>query len=488
MESGWLSAVFGVAYLALIVAFGVNVILQRRPVGVSLTWLLLLLLLPVVGIISYLLVGSRRLGTQRLKRVEALYPDYEQWSSHLSEVIQQRQRDCPSTTPQTGVYTLAEQTLGIPVLPCSRLQLFHETDAIVQGILSDIENARSSVVIEFYIWEPQGRIRELAEALIRAARRGVDCIVVLDAVGSKSFLRGEWAKRFRLEGISVTESMPVGLLRMLFERVDIRNHRKILVIDDEIAWSGSFNLVDPRLFKQDARVGQWVDAMVRVEGIPAHVLGAITHWDKALETGEKQPMFNSTYQLPPSLASCYQGADIHVLPSGPGIDRERLHLVLLTAIYESKEELLISTPYFVPDEALLTALKSAALRGVDVQILVPKKNDSRLVHYASRSYYEELLSAGVKILQFTGGLLHTKCVLVDRSTVLFGTVNLDMRSVWLNYEVTMIVYDRAFGQRVATLLDEYMQASELVSQAQWERRPLRRKLLENTIQLLSPLL
>ncbi|WP_422411363.1 phospholipase D-like domain-containing protein, partial [Endozoicomonas sp. ALB122] len=162
--------------------------------------------------------------------------------------------------------------------------------------------------------------------------------------------------------------------------------------------------------------------------------------------------------------------------------------VLLTAIYESKEELLISTPYFVPDESLLTALKSAAMRGVDVQLLVPRRNDSRMVHYASRSYYEDLLNAGVKILQFKGGLLHTKCVLVDRSTILFGTVNLDMRSVWLNYEVTMIIYDRAFSQTMATLLDQYMQNSERVRLSLWSRRSVTRRFLESLFQLLSPLL
>ncbi|WP_252178985.1 cardiolipin synthase [Endozoicomonas sp. 4G] len=488
MDSSWLSALFGGVYLALIIAFGIHIIMQRRPVGVTLAWILLLFILPVAGFFFYLLFGSRRLGRRRLRRLESLYPDHEQWSGHLSRVIVRRQGECSSNTPHTGVYKLAEQTLDIPVLPCSKLQLFHETDTILHGLLQDIEKARQSIVLEFYICQPKGRIKVLAEALIRASQRGVDCMVILDAVGSRRFLRSEWARRFRREGISVTSSMPVGLLRMLFERVDIRNHRKILVIDDEIAWSGSFNLVDPVYFRQRANVGQWVDAMVRVEGIPAHVMGVIAHWDKALETGEKHSSFNATYEFPPSCLDSYTGADAHVLPSGPGINRERLHQVLLTAIYESKEELLISTPYFVPDESLLVALKSAAMRGVDVQLLLPHKNDSRMVHHASRSYYEDLLKAGVKILQFKGGLLHTKCVLVDRSTILFGTVNLDMRSVWLNYEVTMIIYDRAFSQTMATLLDQYMQSSERVRLSVWNQRSVTKRFLESLFQLLSPLL
>ncbi|MET4695687.1 cardiolipin synthase [Endozoicomonas lisbonensis] len=487
MDSSWYSILFGGVYLALIMAFALNIIMHRRSVGVSLAWLVLLFALPVAGFVCYLLFGPRRLGTKRIKRLEKLYPDYEQWSDHLTSVISNTPFRQDSAWQHAGIYTLSEQALGIPVIPCSNLQLFHETDAIIDGILQDIERAKKSIALEFYIWDTAGRGRELAEALIRAAKRGVDCVVVLDGVGSRRFLRQYWGRRFRLEGISVTESLPVGLLRMLVERIDIRNHRKILAVDDDIAWTGSFNLVDPKYFKTDANVGRWVDAMVRMEGVAAHVMSTVVQWDRTLETGEPFSVFQSTYEMPPSQLSDNR-ASVHIMPSGPDVERESIHQVLLTAIYESKEELLISTPYFIPDEALLTALRSAAMRGVDVQLLVPEKNDSRMVHYASRSYYEELLDVGVNIQQFKGGLLHTKCVLVDRSTILFGTVNLDMRSVWLNFEVTLIIYDRAFGQTMALLLESYIALSEPVEASSWANRPFRRKLLENTMQLISPLL
>ncbi|UYM14825.1 cardiolipin synthase [Endozoicomonas euniceicola] len=487
MDSSWYSILFGGVYLALIMAFALNIIMHRRSVGVSLAWLVLVFALPVAGFVCYLLFGPRRLGTKRIKRLEKLHPDYEQWSDHLTAVISGTSVRQDAAQQHSGIYTLSEQALGIPVMPSSNLQLFHETDAIIDGILQDIERAKKSIALEFYIWDATGRGRELAEALVRAARRGVDCVVVLDGVGSRRFLRHYWGRRFRLEGISVTESLPVGLLRMLVERIDIRNHRKILAVDDDIAWTGSFNLVDPKYFKTDANVGRWVDAMVRMEGVAAHVMSTVVHWDRTLETGEPFSVLQSTYEMPRNQLSDNR-APVHIMPSGPDGKRESIHQVLLTAIYESKEELLISTPYFVPDEALLTALRSAAMRGVDVQLLVPEKNDSRMVHYASRSYYEELLNAGVSIQQFKGGLLHTKCVLVDRSTILFGTVNLDMRSVWLNFEVTLIIYDRAFSQTMALLLESYIALSEPVEPSSWVNRPFRRKLLENTMQLISPLL
>lgn len=488
MIEHWMSWLIGAAYIAAIVGFGVLVIMKRRPVGVSLAWLVLLFALPFAGFFLYMMFGSPRIGSRRLRRIHELMPDYDQWHQHLSQVVADRESVPEKLTLHNDVFQLAENNIDIPLLPFNRLQLFHESEAIFSNLLNDINHAKESIVLETYIWEPRGRAEELAEALIQASRRGVDCHAVLDDVGSRSFLRGPWVRRFRLQGISVTPSMSVGPLGPLVERIDIRNHRKILVVDDNIAWTGSFNLVDPVLFKQDAKVGQWVDAVVRIEGVAAHVLGAIAHWDKAVEMGRKDLSFNREYQFPPSYLDTSDRAYMHILSSGPDWERETLHQILLSAIYESQEELLLTSPYFVPDESLLTALKSAAMRGVDVQLLVPKKNDSRMVHHASRSYYQELLQAGVKIQQFDGGLLHTKCVLVDRSTVLFGTVNLDMRSVWLNFEVTLIIYDAKFGQRISVLLEQYISEAEAVNKEEWEKRPLRRKLLENTLQLFSPLL
>ena len=481
----WLA---GAIYLMCSALMAFNVIMKRRPVGVSLAWLVLLIALPIAGFIFYLLFGSPRLGARRLKVIEKLKPDYKAWSDHLVQLIQERKPSGKTAIRHKGIYRLAEQTILTPSLPDNRLRLFDQSDHMIAGMLADIRSAQSSIIIEMYIWEPEGRVYEIAEEMIAAAQRGVNCLVVLDAVGSRNLLNSHWIKRFRSAGMIVHSAMPVGPLRMLVERIDMRNHRKILVVDDKIAWTGSFNLVDPHYFKRDARVGEWVDAMVRIEGVAAQVLSAIVAWDKTLETKSDTPPFKLTQTLPVYPVSDAPVADMHVLPSGPGSDRELLHQVLLSAIYEAEEELLISTPYFIPDEALLTALKSAAMRSVTVKLLVPEKNDSIMVHHASRAYYEELLISGVEIHQFKGGLLHTKCALIDRSTVLFGTVNLDMRSVWLNFEVTLIIYGDEFGEHIDQLMASYLHNAESVPLSQWKARAFRQKLLENTMQLLSPLL
>ena len=478
------STLAGIAYFMVTVGFAITIIMKRRTVGITLSWLLLLFLLPVAGIGLFLMFGTRRLGSKRLRRAEAMAPTYSDWLNHLREILR-AQEDQPSDK-HNRVYQLTQNTLRIPAIQGNALSLFHETETIFPALIEDINQARCSIHLEFYICQTGGQVNKILSAMEAAAQRGVHCHLLLDHVGSSQFLRSSEALRLKVAGVKIRESLPVGPIRMFFERMDLRNHRKLVAVDDRIAWTGSFNLIDPALFRQDAGVGRWVDAMVRIEGPAAHVSETVFSYDWEIETGESLQAIRNTYQYRQPVAG--RNAAIHVIPSGPGVDRELIHQVLLTAAYESKQELIITTPYFVPDEALVTALCSAAMRGVRVTLIVPEKNDSRMVHYASRSYYEDLLNAGISLLHFTAGLLHTKCVLVDRETVLFGTVNLDMRSVWLNFELTLVVYDQAFGENIAVLMQDYINRSEPVAKESWQTRSPLKRLAENSAQLLSPLL
>ena len=483
-----LSRITGLGYGAAIVLFVLLVIIRRRPVGVTLSWLLLLFMLPGVGVALFLMFGTQRLGSKRLRRVQALTPAYEEWAAHLRQIVHPRTAEAGyNQLPEHNrVYNLAQHSSPIPAIPGNRLSLFHTPDNILSALEEDIRQAHTSIHMELYICQPGGRIDAVLDSLEAAALRQVSCRLLLDAVGSSRFLRSARAQRLRQAGVNIRASLPVGPVRMLFERMDLRNHRKLVVIDHHIAWTGSFNLADPALFRQNTGAGPWVDAMVRIQGPAAHMSNAIFLHDWDLEARENASIARQT-------RFCHrvrtEGASpVHVVPSGPGRDRQLIHQVLLAAAYESQKELVISTPYFVPDEALVTALCSAARRGVKVVLIVPERNDSRMVHHASRSYYDELLEAKVAVMHFTGGLLHTKCVLVDRETVLFGTVNLDMRSVWLNFEVTLIVYDQVFGQRMAQLLEGYAASSRTLSMRSWKGRSFLQKIRENLAQILSPLL
>ena len=259
-----------------------------------------------------------------------------------------------------------------------------------------------------------------------------------------------------------------------------------MVIDNEVAYTGSFNLVDPRFFKQEAGVGEWVDAMARIEGPVVNALSALFLWDWEVETGQnlnalaRSEQLKGTKQVGPAL--------VQMVPSGPGPFRDSGYQLLLSSIYAARKELVMTTPYFVPDESVLTALVTAARCGVNVTLIVPEKVDSTLVRYASRSFFDELLCAGVCIFQFRGGLLHTKSVTVDGHVTLFGTFNLDIRSFWLDFEVTLCVHDSAFATKVLDLQQRYIETSRPIQPETWRSRPMRTRFVENLARLAAPLL
>lgn len=474
----------GYFHIALVIAVSLRVIVKRRPPGVSLAWLILVIVFPYGGAILYLLMGERTLGRSRAKRAEALLAPLSKWLADVAATRPCEPEDDPAGWQKLRRYV--EGSVGVPALSGNKLDLIEGADATLEAIIDEINRARQTCDLEFYIWYPGGLAENVAHALIQAAGRGVRCRVLLDSVGSSAFLRGRLVRDMRKSGIEVVEALPVGLFRSLFVRVDLRLHRKIVVIDGKVAFTGSLNMVDPRFFKQGAGVGEWVDAMVRITGPAVKLLELVFVWDWLIETGETLEGLipSSVADLPDTTGH----AIAQVLPSGPGYEGDAIYQVLLSAIYSARRELIMTTPYFVPDEPMIGALQVAARRGVAVTLIVPERVDSVMVRYASRAYNDDLLSAGVRILRFRGGLLHTKSLVIDGETTLFGTVNLDIRSMRLNFEITMIAYDADFGRAVRELQRRYAEQSEPIDLQRWRQRRRFTRLLENAAQLMSPLL
>ncbi|MEJ2286561.1 MAG: cardiolipin synthase [Desulfobacterales bacterium] len=436
----WTSLVL-IAHTLVIIAVALRVIMMRLAVGTALAWLILIFFLPFAGALIYLVLGEKRLGRSRTQRAASLWGRYSRWLQELPRLGPDVRS---GLSPEAdAVSRLPEGLLGTPVLPGNRLEIMDAAEPILRSIIDDIDTARHVCHMEFYIWNAGGTADEVCEALIRAATRGVTCRVLLDAMGSGKFLKSPWIHRFRESGVEIGSALAVSPLRMLLVRFDLRLHRKIVVIDDAIAYTGSFNLVDPRFFKQEAGVGQWVDAMARIEGPAVLTLNAVFMWDWEVHTGR----------------------DLKALP-----------------------ELSMTTPYFVPDEAITSALLSAARRGIAVTLILPEKNDSRLVQHTCRSHFDELLDAGVRIFGFKGGLLHTKSAVVDGEISLFGTVNLDIRSFWLDFEVTLCVYDPQFAGHLLALQHKYIENSVEVDPAAWRKRSATERFSENLARLCSPLL
>ena len=473
-----------IAHWTIIIGLSIRVIMRRRPVGVSLAWLAVIFSVPFVGALIYLFIGENRVGEKYLKRAAAIHDIYTEWQRDLQE-----QTSIARSTDNEEISCLqfhSESVAGFPAMQGNRLQLMHDFKSVFESIIADVDHAKDTCHFEFYIWEVGGMADQVAEALIRAAGRGVICRVLLDAIGSKEFLKSKLAKRLRDSGIKLVASMPVGVIKMLMTRVDLRNHRKIIVIDGDIAYTGSQNLVDPRFFMQDKGVGQWIDAMVRMEGPSVEALGGIFIESWELDTGEGLEALESTSGVHPVTEK--GPSAVQVVPSGPAFRPEAIHQLLLTTIYLTRKELLITTPYFVPDDTLFTALISAAHRGVEVTIVVPAKVDSKLVRYASRSLFDDLLSAGVQIAGFNGGLLHTKSITVDGEICVFGSVNLDMRSLWLDFEISLFIYDPNFIAEVRAMQAKYIEDSEMMDLNVWRKRSKTQQFIENAAHLVGPLL
>ncbi|MCA9309724.1 MAG: cardiolipin synthase [Phycisphaerales bacterium] len=466
------------------VGLSLRIIMCRRGIGPSLGWISIILLVPLFGSFAYLMVGETRLGRGRAAR-----------AVEINERNRARQEEIYTASPAdfTDASSVCELmhrhgwlSTGFGALAGNELTLIDDCERTLRTIIEDVDRARHSCHMEFYIWSVGGTADEVAAAVIRAAGRGVQCRILVDAVGSGDFLESEQAGVMRQAGVEVVAALPVGIIRALFRRIDLRLHRKIVVIDGEIAYMGSLNLADARHFKRDAGVGEWVDAMVRITGPAAEALALIFLQDWELETEEPVEQLEQSADL--HHVQSRGGVTAQVVPSGPGASPRTIHDMLVSTIYAARERLVITSPYFAPDEAMLAALTTAAMRGVQVTLVLPERIDSPLVRYASRSHYQPLLEAGVRIMLYRSGLLHAKTITVDDEISCIGSVNMDMRSFWLNFEVTLFVYHDGFNDELRYMQARYISESDPVELNTWSRRRLWQRVVENTLRLVSPML
>ncbi len=496
-----------------------RVILRRTPVPDTLAWVVLLLVVPFISVFLYLLIGEHRLGTRRLARYELFTREIEtravmhwrrncfDWSgSHSTIAANEKVSRENAPTPFGGppavvpvpvtitdeqarsyapMARLLTRLSSIPALVGNSLDLIGDGQKFFDTLIADIDNATKHVHLLYYIWEDDEKGRALAKAVMRAAERGVTCRVLVDSVGSSSLIDSETWNRMKDARVKVIEALPANPIRALFNRADLRNHRKIAVIDGAIAYCGSQNITDENFRKRlGSGAGPWIDATVRMEGPAVQALQATFLRDWVLDS-EEQLRDEEKYFGPPVLRG---SSVVQVIASGPGPRPDAIHLAFLAMLYAAREEIIITTPYFVPDEATKSALVNAALRGVEVIILVPEVSDNPLVAAASRSHFEDLMDAGIRIKQHQGGLLHSKAAVIDRSLAVIGSANFDQRSFWLNFETTLFVYDSDFASLLRFLQVSYMSQSREMNLNSWRRRSKLAKFRDNCAQLLGPLL
>ena len=466
------------------IAITIRLIIRKQSVPAMLSWLMVIYVFPVVGIIAYLIFGEINLGKRRAIAFEQLKPKYMDWFMRLSycdNLVNTR-----TNLLYRPIFDLAKQRLGISCILGNELHILDTPESIMRSIIHDINQAEKSINMVFYIWSAQGLVSEVTQALINARQRGVAIHILLDSVGSRAFLKSTECQVMRDNGIEVTETLHVNLFRMFFNRIDLRQHRKIIVIDNQISYTGSMNMVDPKFFKKNSNVGEWIDIMVRINGPVSAVLNGLHAWDWEIETAVKLPLKEPDCPLLPLEQN--NSHAVQILATGPCFPDDLMAQSLAIAIFSARKSIVITSPYFVPSHNIAEALRIAALRGVEVSIILPKENDSLMVHWASRTFFDDLLAAGVKIYNFNKGLLHTKSMLIDNRLALVGTVNMDMRSFLLNFEVTMVVEDPAFANEISLLHESYIKNSELVDYVTWSTRSVYQRIVEKLFFLFSPLL
>jgi len=469
----------------LIVSITLRQLTKKQSSTAMLSWVMIIYLVPIVGILAYLIFGEINLGKRRVKTFKALQPKYLQWFQQIKQ--QKNVIDSDRTLLSEPLFALTQKRLGIPCMQGNELHILDTPNSIIKSIIDDIQSAKTSINMVFYIWADGGLVNEVMTALIEARRRGVQVRILLDYVGSRTFFKSENCRYMRENGIEIAEALHVQLFRVFLRRMDLRQHRKIIVIDNEIAYTGSMNMVDPKFFKKESHVGEWVDIMVRINGSVSSVLNGLHALDWELETEQELPLLlptlNNVYPINASNRHTVQ-----ILATGPGYPEDLMQQALSTAIFSARESISITSPYFVPSQNITDALATAALRGVNVTLILPRNNDSLMVSWASRTLFEELLAAGVNIHMFDRGLLHTKSVLIDNKLALVGTVNMDMRSFLLNYEVTMVIEDEEFANEVSLLHENYQQGSLKLDHQRWIKRPMYKRITEKLFFLFSPLL
>lgn len=484
----WALTTLAVVDIAVRLLLALRVILRPVPVPETLAWLLLLLVFPIGSTVTYLLVGENRLGRRRASRSALLQRDLE---SRTLALWRHRHHDWEQTDISwPAIANLCTSVTALPPLRGNQLELLSDSSAVLDRLIADIDAAQRHVHLLYYIWMVGGRADDVAHALLRAAQRGVDCRVLVDAVGSRPFLRSPLAQTLRNAGVHVASSLPVNPLRLLLARIDLRNHRKIAIIDGDTAYTGSQNLTDDT-FKVKrkglgSQVGPWLDATLRIRGPAVHALEMVFLRDWLLDADTPIPPLPSF--LPDDVPADPEGCVVHVVPSGPGPNPDAIHQAILQTLYAAREEIILTTPYFVPDEATKAALRAAAMRGVGVTVVVPRNNDSILVSRASKSHYAELLDAGVRILHHHPGLLHAKTITIDRRLAVIGSANLDTRSFYLNFETTLWIYDDDFASVARFLQTGYTAHADDVDPHDWARRSITQRFLDNAAQLIGPLL
>lgn len=475
-------SVFAVLFVITTILISILIILDNRNPSSTVAWLLALIFLPVVGMFLYLYIGqNHRKKKTFLKKRKQDYKVVHHLLHHqidftgYGEFLKKNFYDT-----RGKVAPLLIKNSDAPITVNNKATVLNNGYETFREMLKAIHEAKHHIHMEYFIIKDSDIGRRFQRALIKKAKEGIEIRVIYDAVGCWR-LKEDFFAPLREAGVKIKPFLPV-TLPFFGNRLNYRNHRKILVVDGKIGFIGGINIGDEYIGK-NKKMGFWRDTHLQVKGEAVYLLQVIFLRDWFFVS--KEELDEMVYF--PRQGFCGQQM-IQITSSGPDSYWEAIHQAYFSAINAANKNIFITTPYLVPSESILMALKTAALRGIDVRILLPGRPDHRTVFWASKSHFIELLEAGVKLYQYQKGFVHSKTFIIDDNFVSIGTANLDIRSFLLNFEVNAFIYDEDMAKEMKGYFYQDLQQSKQVFLEDYRKRPFTHKFIESVTRLFSPIL
>lgn len=472
-----------------------SIILENRDPARTVTWLLIFILLPGIGLIIYAMFGrnirKRKLfKTQQLassmkedkvfeniEKIERI-AEIEKTTINVNKLLNQDIEDYS----KKRVISLLLNTGKLPFTTNNKISVYIDGNQKFKNLLEDIKNAKDHIHLEYFIIKDSEIGRELKDLLIQKSNEGVKIRILYDDVGCWRFwFHREFFNEMRDNNIEVVPFLPAKF-PIIGGKLNYRNHRKIAIIDGKIGYTGGINVGDEYMGK-NKKFGYWRDTHIKIEGTSVYMLQMIFLIDWYYTT--KEVITEDMYFPTPKKCG---NSMVQIIASGPDSDWEAIRYAYFSAICQAKKSIYIETPYFIPDESILIALKSAALSGVDVRIIFPKIADHKMVNNASYSYFDDILKSGGKVYLYTKGFIHSKIMTIDDKIASTGSANMDLRSFMLNFEINAFIYDKEIVDRMTRDFFNDLDDSEELKLEEFSKRKLSTKVRESISRLFSPIL
>jgi cardiolipin synthase len=479
----WIGLATGALYVVILVAAAVYIAANRKPSS-AIAWIMAVIFIPLIGILFFLLIGNWRLPKHRRDK-----------QAHVSKIFLERTEglhlashpdDWPDWLPT--IVTLNRNLGALPLVGNNTAELLPDYHGSIQAMADAIDVAEKYVYVEFFILVDDETTKPIMDALERACGRGVTVKVLSDHIAQFSYPnRKETVRRFKDMGAHYLPMLPLKPFKKHWRRPDLRNHRKLVVVDGRIGFVGSQNLITDHYHKPAniKRGLHWKELMVRVDGPAVREIEAVFVTDWYSECDEL---------LLPEAGNVHLGfldqekLDMQMVPSGPSFENDNNLKLFGALIQNARKRISVTSPYYVPDESLQMALVTAGSRGLDVELFVSEISDQFMVYHAQRSYYEELLRAGVKIYAYAAPtILHAKHLTIDDDVSVIGSSNMDIRSLTLHMEMMLLVHGREFCDRMRAVEDSYRANSKPIHLEPWLQRPVLEKSFDNLMRLTSSL-